>query len=308
MTTLLSALLAGLTATLVVLLAGLLASQRRLDARLAQIREEHQGSAMPADDRSLPGRLLRLLARVSPVSRGGAEAEKVRKALRGAGLEEERHEVAYRAAVTVLAVALPGLSLGMLAGLSVAIPAPVWLLAVALPALVGLRLPSMWLFGRAKARSQAIEEGIPELIDLMVICIEGGQSFDAALRRSTQDLQRTRPELAAELERTNLAIRAGSGRTEALRDFAARTGIYDVRELTTMLIQADRSGVALRDSLQTHADTMRVLRLQRAEERAAKMPVKLIAPLAVCLLPALMMILFGPAVMQLSKVFGSSLG
>jgi len=299
------ALLTGLVVAWTVMAAARMVSQRRLDARLAEIRAEREGRGGHAEDDGGGPHLLRLLAQFAPVSRSGPEAEKVRRALLQAGFDGARHETAYRAAIILLLFGVTGTVLAVLASVGVALAAHIWLIALAVSALVALRLPSIWLFGRAKARSQAIEEGIPELIDLMVICIEGGQSFDAALRRSTQELQRTRPELAAELEHTNLAIRAGGGRSEALRDLATRTGIDDVRDLTTMLIQADRSGVALRDSLQTHAETMRVLRLLRAEERAAKMPVKLMAPLAMCLLPALMMILFGPAVMQLSKVFGN---
>lgn len=300
------ALLAGLLVAMVVFVAARTLSQRRLDVRLAEIRAEREGRGGGAAADTGGSGMLRLLAGLAPLSRKGPEAEKVRLALLQAGFDEPRHEDAYRAAVTLLLPGLTAAAAAFLASMSEPAAAPIWLVALAVSALAGLRVPSLWLFSRARARSQAIGEGIPELIDLMVICIEGGQSFDAALRRSTQELQRTRPELAAELERTNLAIRAGGGRTDALRQLAERTGLDDMRDLTTMLIQADRSGVALRDSLQTHAETMRVLRLQRAEERAAKMPVKLMGPLAICLLPALMMILFGPAVMQLSKVFGNS--
>jgi len=307
LSTVLIALGAGiLTALMVMGLAGL-RRERRIDAMLESIHEEGGGfGRRNAGEREAGSdRLLEWLARLAPISRDGAQAKRTRQLLREAGFESPRHVLLYRAAATMLLGGLTGLAAIALLG-SAASPHPlIWPLVIAVAMLLAMRLPALWLAGRAKARKQALEEGLPELIDLLVICIEGGQSFDAALQRSGEELRTTRPVLGAELDRVNLAIRAGGGRAEALRELAERTGLDELRDLTTMLIQADRTGVSLRGSLQTQAQTMRVLRLQRAEEAAAKLPVKLLAPLATCLLPALMMILFGPAVMQLSKVFGN---
>lgn len=296
-------LLAGLAIGLLVLAAGSLLRERRIDARLRTIRE--RGIPRPEERSDILTGLLEASAIFSPVARNASEIAKVKDQLIRAGFEEDRALLLYRAILAVSFAALPGGTLLLLLTRAEPVGLPIWMVALPLSAFAALRLPPLWLDARARARTESISEALPELIDLMVICIEGGQSFDAAMRRSAEELRRTQPALAGELERVNLAIRAGGSRTDALRQLAERTGIEDVRDLTTMLIQADRSGVALRDSLQTHAETMRALRLQRAEERAAKLPVKLMAPLAVCLLPALMMILFGPAVLQLAKVFGS---
>ena len=299
---------AGILAALAVMGIAGLRRERRIDAMLESIREEGGGFGQrnASGDGSGDDRLLEWLARVAPVSRDGKQAKHTRQLLREAGYESPRHLLLYRAAATVLLAGLTGASAVALLGLGTPPHPLVWPLVIAVAMLMAMRLPALWLTGRAKARKQALEEGLPELIDLLVICIEGGQSFDAALQRSGEELRSTQPVLGAELDRVNLAIRAGGGRAEALRDLAERTGLDELRDLTTMLIQADRTGVSLRSSLQTQAQTMRVLRLQRAEEAAAKLPVKLLAPLAICLLPALMMILFGPAVMQLSKTFGGS--
>ncbi len=308
LSTTLLALGAGILAALAVMGIAGLRRERRIDAMLQSIREEGGDFGRRSADDAEPDqdRLLEWLARVAPVSRDGAQAKRTRQLLREAGFESPRHVVVYRAAATMLLAGLTSLAAIALLGAG-ATPHPlVWPLVIAVAMLLAMRLPALWLSSRAKARKHALEEGLPELIDLLVICIEGGQSFDAALQRSGEELRSTQPVLGAELDRVNLAIRAGGGRAEALRDLAERTGLDELRDLTTMLIQADRTGVSLRSSLQTQAQTMRVLRLQRAEEAAAKLPVKLLAPLAVCLLPALMMILFGPAVMQLSKVFGNS--
>ena len=244
-----------------------------------------------------------ILARVSPVF-SNRDAAEVGRTLAQAGYLNADALACYRAASTVLAVGLLAVA-GVLLWLQGGSPTGMqWLLAGVLPLLLSMRLPALYVGQRAAARVYAIQKSLPELIDLLVICIEGGQTFDAALRRSSRELSRHNSLLAIELDRVNQKIRAGASRADALRELAERTALDDVRELVTMIIQADRYGVSLGDSLRVHADSMRVRRLQKAEEQAAKLPVKVMAPLMLCLLPALVIILFGPAAMSLGKVFG----
>lgn len=262
--------------------------------------------------RAAPGRKLAsnfwmpladMLARVSPVL-GGRDTAAAAKLLLQAGYHHPDALTLYRASSTALAAVFLGIGVGLL----LLQPEPAqpmqWLLTAVVPLVLAMRLPALHVGQRAAGRVDAIQKGLPELIDLLVICIEGGQAFDAAMRRSARELARHNPLLGSELDRVNQKIRAGASRADALRELAERTALDDMRELVTMVIQADRYGVSLGDSLRVHADSMRVRRMQRAEEQAAKLPVKVMAPLMLCLLPALVIILFGPAAMSLSKVFG----
>lgn len=247
--------------------------------------------------------LVDALARVSPVL-GGRDAIAVSRQLAQAGFHHPDALAIYRASSTLLALVFWAFG-GLLLWLGGGRPDELqWLLFGVAPLLLAMRLPAIYVGGRAAVQVDAIQKGLPELIDLLVICIEGGQAFDAALRRAARELARHNPILASELDRVNQKIRAGAGRADALRELAERTALDDVRELVTMIVQAERYGVSLGDSLRVHADSMRVRRMQRAEEQAAKLPVKVMAPLMLCLLPALVIILFGPAAMSLSKVFG----
>lgn len=250
---------------------------------------------------SLP--LLNALAAVSPVL-GGRDSREVSQQLNRAGFHQAAALVVYRAASTVLWLLLTTIG-GLLLWTAESPPGEFeWVAVFAVPLLLAMRLPALVVAQRASARSDAMQDGLPELIDLLVICIEGGQTFDAALRRAAREISRHNALLASELDRVTLKIRAGAARTEALRELADRVGLDDMRELTTMIIQAERYGVTLGDSLRIHADAMRVRRMQRAEEQAAQLPVKVMGPLMACLLPALIIILFGPSAMSLSKVLG----
>ena len=184
------------------------------------------------------------------------------------------------------------------------IPAPptLWL-AVIVAAAVGFFLPSIWLERRLSRRRRDIENGLPDALDLLVVCIEAGSGIDQAIVKTGDELSFAYPALGEELRIINSEIRAGKPRTEAFKSFAQRTKVEDVRTLTAMLIQTDRFGTSIGQALRSHADTARVKRRQRAEEAAQKIGVKLVFPLVLFFFPAFYVVVLGPAIIQFAHAF-----
>jgi tight adherence protein C len=175
------------------------------------------------------------------------------------------------------------------------------LLLVGVPAL-GFFLPRFFLKRAMKERQRRIRLGLPDALDLTVICVEAGLALDQAMMRVGEDLQHAHPELSGEFHLFNLETRAGKPRAEALRNLAARTGVDDVRGLVGTLIQTDRFGTSVAQALRVHSDSLRTERRQRAEEQAAKTTVKMIIPLVLFVLPSLIFVTVGPAVIQLMRL------
>ena len=155
-----------------------------------------------------------------------------------------------------------------------------WLPVIALCALVGWSLPFLLVKRRAKIRQRHMQVAVPDMLDLLVVCVEAGLGLNQAMYRVAQDIDAVSTDLAEELAITNLEIRAGTPRADALRGLADRMGLEDVRSLTSMLVQTDRFGTSIGQALRVHADTLRTKRRQRAEEAAAKTSIKMIFPLA----------------------------
>jgi len=182
-------------------------------------------------------------------------------------------------------------------------PFPGRWLTVAIMALMGLQIPSFVLGRITKNRQKAITNGLPDVLDLLIVCLEAGSSLDQAILRASEELAIVWPALAAELKILLAETRAGKPRLEAFRNLADRTGVDDVRALVAMLVQTDRFGTSIAQALRTHAETSRTKRRQRAEERAAKIGVKLVFPLVFLLFPAFFVVTLGPAVIQFINVF-----
>ena len=172
-----------------------------------------------------------------------------------------------------------------------------------LAAATGYFAPSLWLARRIDARKRQIRNGLPDALDLFIVCVESGSSLDQAILKAGEDLALAHPALAEELRVLATEIRAGKPRLDAFRDFGERTKIDDVKALVAMLVQTDRFGTSIAQALRTHADTSRTKRRQRAEERAAKLGVKLVFPLVLCLFPAFYVVTIGPAIVQFLRVF-----
>jgi tight adherence protein C len=174
------------------------------------------------------------------------------------------------------------------------------LLAVVV-AVVGYLVPDLVLTRATRRHQKAIQNGLPDAIDLIVVCVEAGSSLDQAIMRASDELEIALPALALELRTVTAEIRAGKPRLEAFQGLARRTEVEDVRALVTMLTQTDRFGTSVAQALRTHASTSRTKRRQRAEERAAKVGVKLVFPLALCLVPALYVVCLGPVVIRILR-------
>lgn len=164
--------------------------------------------------------------------------------------------------------------------------------------LVGYLLPGLVLQARIRGRQDAIRRALPDALDLMVVCVEAGLGLDQSILRVSEELQRGCPELSEEFSLVTLEMRAGKARIEALRNLATRTGVDDVSSLVAMLIQTDRFGTSIAQSLRVHSDAMRVKRRQRAEEMASKVPVKLVFPIFLFVFPAIFIVTLAPAVLQ----------
>jgi tight adherence protein C len=168
---------------------------------------------------------------------------------------------------------------------------------------LGFFLPRFLLKKKLAERQRRIRLGLPDALDLTVICVEAGLSLDQAMMRVGQDLSHAHPELSGEFHLFDLETRAGKPRVEALRNLSERTGVDDIRSLVGTLIQTDRFGTSVAQALRVHSDSLRTERRQRAEEQAAKTTVKMIIPLVLFVMPSLIFVTVGPAVIQLMHIF-----
>jgi tight adherence protein C len=168
---------------------------------------------------------------------------------------------------------------------------------------IGYFIPTIWLGRLIERRRKEIRNGLPDAIDLMIVCIEAGSGIDQALSKVAEELTLSYPALARELEMITMETRAGKPRMEAFKNFAERTKVDDVRSLVAMLVQTDRFGTSIGQALRTHAEVSRTKRRQRGEEKAAKLGVKLLFPLIFCLFPAFYVIVLGPSMVRIYRQF-----
>jgi tight adherence protein C len=168
--------------------------------------------------------------------------------------------------------------------------------------LLGYLLPGIVLAKMAKKRQKKIQLGLADALDLMVVSVEAGLGLDQAIMRVGDELSFAHPDLSEELRLVNIEMRAGKGRTESLRNLADRTGLEDIASLTAMLIQTDKFGTSVAQSLRVHCETLRTKRRQRAEEAAAKTGVKMVFPLVFCIFPAIWVVTIGPAAIKFVQV------
>jgi tight adherence protein C len=174
-------------------------------------------------------------------------------------------------------------------------------LGVASGAAIGYIAPMQYLLWRIAKRQHSIERGLPNALDLMVICVESGLGIDQTTLQVAKELRLAHPEIADEFTVMNLELRAGSRRAEALHNLADRTGVEDLKKLVAVLVQTDRFGTSIAQSLRGHAEYLRSMARQRAEERASKLAVKLVFPIFFCVLPSLFAVTVGPVLTHLIR-------
>ncbi|ASL47507.1 hypothetical protein bAD24_III08935 [Burkholderia sp. AD24] len=218
-----------------------------------------------------------------------------------AGIRTPSAAAIYFAAKTLLALVLPGIALILFGGAFEADQHLYLLLTVLAASALGFYLPNVVLGRLIRHRQRKLFEDLPDALDLMTVCVEAGLGLDAAMMRVTQEIGVKSLALKDEFEMVLLELRAGSGRDKALRNLSLRTGVEDIDTLAAMLIQAERFGTSVGDSLRVYTDNLRTKRRLRAEEQAAKIALKLLFPLMFFIFPTLMVVLVGPSAIQLVR-------
>lgn len=173
---------------------------------------------------------------------------------------------------------------------------------------IGYYFPAAWLARQTRGRQTQIERGLPDALDLLVTCVEAGLGIDAALQRVAAEMASGYPVLATELQLTFLEVNAGIRRVEAMRRLADRTGVTELKTLAATLNQTEAFGTGVADALRVQSDGMRIRRMQRAEEKAATVPVKLSVPLVFFILPSLFAVILGPAAVNILRTLGPMAG
>jgi len=236
------------------------------------------------------------------IPKEGWENSALRVHLMNAGWRSSNAALIYFGAKTALALLLPLAALPWLAGSSLAGTPMELASALVVLGAFGYYLPNVILKRRVKWRKRAIFEDFPDALDLLTVCIEAGLSLDAGLMKVSEEIKLRSVVVASELDLMLLEMRSGFTREKALRNLSLRTGVEDIDSFATMLIQAERFGTSIADSLRVLSDTLRTRRRMRAEEQAAKIALKLLLPLAFCIFPALLTVLLGPALIHVYRI------
>lgn len=254
------------------------ADRRRLQDRIAEAATKLSGAVQPKDE---------------------AELGKARVKLLNAGFRHPQAVQIYfgmKALSALLALGVAGPAVLSHYGLN-----RPGISALVAAAGIGFYLPGIAVAMRTKGRQQSIFLGLPDALDLMVVCVEAGLGFDAAMRRVTGELAEACPVLCDELNIVNFQVQMGRPRREALRDLGVRTGVDDVRALAGVIIQAEKFGSSIGQALRVQSDTMRTRRKQLAEEKAAKTAVKIMIPLVLFIFPGVFIVLVGPAAINIME-------
>jgi len=258
-----------------------------LGARLESLSFDRPAAPPKTTVRERMDKIFDPISRALPLSQG----DRSRTWLIQAGYRDRRHLVIYAASKVFGALFLFGLAVGITGFQST--------LLLAGAAMLGLFLPRFVLKRLIRKRQRQITVGLPDALDLTVVCVEAGLPLDQALLRVGEDLKYAHPELREEFYLANLEMRAGKPRAEALRNLATRTGVDDVRLLVAALVQTDRFGTSISQALRMYSDALRTERRRRAEEQAAKTATKMVIPLVVFALIPLLFVTLGPALIEL---------
>jgi tight adherence protein C len=278
------------------------ALRQRLSTHAAQDGAQHAGGGWIERVAKVAQPFMRL-----SLPEEGWERSPLRTRFMTAGWRHPSAPTMYFAAKTVLALLLPALAGVLLAGLSDGAGRGGLTLLLILAAL-GYYLPNALLARTAGGRQREIFEHLPDALDLLTVCVEAGLSLERALAKVAAEVHIKSVALAQELQLVLMEMRAGFSKEKALRNLALRSGVDDVDTLVAMLIQSERFGTSMGDSLRVHAENLRSKRSMLAEEAAAKIALKLLFPLIFCIFPTLMLVLLGPAALQLFTVMLPSMG
>lgn len=295
-----AALLTAMSMTLLILAIGRASQQRKAGQRL---RSAARSAGPDANGRLVAPvvqRIVSLVDRIKLKQREASEQERIRFVQ--AGFRDAQAIRYFALSRNALVVALP-IILFLTLSISPVPVAPAFIAGLMLAGgILGYLLPGLYLGHRISRRAAAVQDSLSDLVDLTVICTESGLALDQALARAVREMEHSNPIVAEEFDLAALEIRAGAGRATALRNLAARVQLDDLQKLANLLIQADRFGTSIAEGLRVHSEVMRVKRVQRAEEIAAQIPTIIVIPLIFCILPALLMVIMGPAILRISTV------
>lgn len=284
-----------------------------LQARLKMLAGDAGSIKNARDKLEEPAWVRRIVALTGPIAKlslpkEGWEDSQLRIRFMTAGYRSTSAPALYFVAKTVLTLALPGLFALYTSIIAMPFKPNTALFLMVILAMLGYLLPNVFLARRIAYRKREIFESFPDAMDLIIVCVEAGLGLDAALARVGEEMHMRSPILGEELHLINLELRAGSSRERALRNLALRTGVEDIDTLVAMLVQSDRFGTSVAESLRVHADNLRTKRRLRAEEAAAKIALKLLFPLIFFIFPSMLLVLLGPAFISIHRVLLPTLG
>jgi tight adherence protein C len=297
-----------LTVLTVALFALTLMQVRTGRAAVAALLEQMQGGSDPNETlarrrRQVRSERLKSVLQVlgQRVEGGRTDTTAVRRFMVQAGYSDPSAVSVYWASRVALALGLPSAGLVILpllgAGSTQVLLGLVWL------GTIGWIGPTFFVRGRLKARQKELQLALPDMLDMLVVCVEAGLGLNQALVRVSDEIDHVSTVMSEQLAMVNLEMRAGTPRDEALKNFAERTGLVDIRSLVSMLVQTDRFGTSVADALRVHSETMRTKRRQRAEEAAAKTTIKLVFPLVLFVFPAMFVVVLGPSALAIFRTF-----
>lgn len=275
--------------------------QARISAAInPQVRKQKALKISFSDTREVLEGVVERFEKVVP--RSEAEMGQVKQRLVRAGYREESAMKVYYGGKIIIPLLLCAIAAAT--GLGSWNPIFVYIACAG----VGFLAPDLILGKLISNRQEAIRKGLPDVLDMLVICVEAGLSLDQATARTSEELGNSQPVLSDELNVVALEQRAGSVRSDAWKHFADRTGVDAVRNLVSMLVQSEQFGTSVAKTLRVHSDTLRTKRVQEIEERAAKLSVKLLFPLVLFIFPSLFVVVLGPAVILMSESFKTMFG
>jgi tight adherence protein C len=259
---------------------------------------------------SLKGKLHSLLTRLGETNKPSNESEvsAIREALGTAGYRHAQAPILFMGAKLLLGILALGLAVFLPTKLLGYPTVPMQLAIYVGAASAGYFSPMLWLRHAINQRKEKILEAFPDALDLMVVCVEAGLGLDAAINRVSGEIRFAHRELAEEFNLVSLELRTGLSRAEALKNLSRRIGLEEVSSLVALLVQTDKFGTSVGQSLRVHSDAMRVNRQLRAEELAAKLPVKMLFPLVFFIFPSLFVVVVGPAAIKIARTLLPSLG
>ena len=265
--------------------------------------DQHPETEAPARGPGIRARVLKTLRALGHLikPKSSEDLSHLRKMFLKAGYRNENSPIVFFGVKVFLTALLPFLFFLVKLSFLRTLPSLTAMLIAIFSAVIGFYAPNLWLRLKVDTRKERILLGLPDALDLMVVCAEAGVGLDSAIHRVGEEMKLTNKPLSEEFKLMNLELRAGKQRRDALKNLALRTDLDDVKSLVTLLVQTERFGTSIAQALRVHSDSMRTKRFQRAEEVAVKLPVKLLFPLIFFIFPSLFVAVLGPAALRVYR-------